>query len=333
MKKMTWAFTTLAVVLIAGSILVLAQAPGTAPQAGERGQRGQRGPGSGIANVNNTQRTDVATMPLPIAMHDTLWMEDLTMLEIRDLLKSGKITTALVLTGGVEENGPYLTTGKHNNVLRVMGPAIAKKLGNALCAPIVTMEPGNPIAQPGRTSSAGSTVISEQTFEAILMDMANSLKSQGFKNVIFLGDNGGNSRGMSAVTKAFNEKWKGEGAMAYTIPEYYSYTEDAAPGYSVQGYEEKVLGIHEKVGVENGGDGYHDDYYISAYVMLHDINDTRIPERIKAKKSTINGVELAPGGKVDKTLENARKLVDYRAENTVKAIVKAMAAAKTSQQQ
>ncbi len=61
-------------------------------------------------------------------------MEDLTMLEIRDLLKSGKVTTALILTGGVEENGPYLTTGKHNNVLRVMGPAIARKRRSSLSA-------------------------------------------------------------------------------------------------------------------------------------------------------------------------------------------------------
>src|SRR5204863_3552584 len=120
--------------------LVYGQAP--APRAGQAGATGR------IANVNNTERTDVATMPSPIALHDTPWMEDLTMLEIRDLLKQGK-TTALILTGGVEENGPYLTTGKHNNVLRVMGPAIARKLGNTLIAPIVTFEPGNPIAQPG----------------------------------------------------------------------------------------------------------------------------------------------------------------------------------------
>ena len=65
------------------------------------------------------------------------------MLEVRDLIKAGK-TTALILTGGIEENGPYLTTGKHNNVLRAMGDPIARALGNALIAPIVTLEPGNP---------------------------------------------------------------------------------------------------------------------------------------------------------------------------------------------
>jgi len=302
-----------------------AQAPnGAAPAA-----QGGRGGSGRIANVNNTERTDVATMPSPIAMHDSVWMEDLTMLEIRDLLKQGK-TTVLILTGGVEENGPYLTTGKHNNVLRVMGPAIAKKLGNALIAPIVTMEPGNPIAQPGRTVPPGTTFVAPETFVAILTDMANSLKSQGFKTIVMLGDNGGNARGMAAAVKTFNDRWQGEGGVrAYTIPEYYNYTEDAAPGFSVQGYEE-TLGVHEKVGLENGGDGFHDDFYISAFVMLRDLNDARIPERIRAKKSTINTIELAPGGKVDKTLEIAKKLVEYRVDVTVKAIQKAMTATATS---
>lgn len=311
----------LAVVLSVGTIRVDAQGRSAGTPASA--VAGQGGAGGRVANVNNTERTDVESMPRPIAMHDTPWMEDLTMLEIRDLLKQGK-TTALILTGGVEENGPYLTTGKHNNVLRVMGPAIAAKLGNALIAPIVTMEPGNPVPQNGRTLSAGSTLITQDTFVAVLTDMANSLKSQGFKNIVMLGDNGGNARGMAAAVKAFNERWNGEGGVrAYTIPEYYSYTEDAAPGFSVQAYEE-TLGVREKIGLENGGDGFHDDFYISSFVMLRDPNDARMPERIKAKKSTINGIELAPGGKVDRTLEIARKLVEYRAENTVKAIRKAM---------
>ncbi len=42
--------------------------------------------------------------------------------EIRDLLASGT-NTALITTGGIEENGPRLTTGKHNHVLKVMGDA------------------------------------------------------------------------------------------------------------------------------------------------------------------------------------------------------------------
>ena len=87
---------------------------------------------------------DMTDFPRPIAAADNVWIEELTVLEIRDLLREGT-TTALILTGGIEENGPYLTTGKHNHVMRVMGESIARRLGNALAAPIVTWVRPGPI--------------------------------------------------------------------------------------------------------------------------------------------------------------------------------------------
>ena len=144
-------------------------------------------------------------MPRPIDMHDSVWIEDLTMLEVRDLIKAGK-TTALILTGGIEENGPYLTTGKHNNVLKATGESIARALGNALVAPIVTLEPGNPLRP---NISPGTIVLSQATFQAVLTDMANSLRSQGFKDIVMVGDSGGNAKGMQAAATSLNAEWKG----------------------------------------------------------------------------------------------------------------------------
>src|SRR5258706_5976496 len=137
------------------------------------------------ASVNTQPRVDVLGMTRPIEMHDSVWIEDLTMMEVRDLIKGGK-TTAVILTGGIEENGPYLTTGKHNNVLRVMGDPIARGLGNALIAPIVTLEPGN----PERIRTPGTVFLSAETYRAVLSDMSVSLKTQGFKDIVLLGDSG-----------------------------------------------------------------------------------------------------------------------------------------------
>src|SRR6185436_17123074 len=72
-------------------------------------------------------------MPRPIAARDTLWIEDMTWMEVRDAMKAGK-DTVLICTGGVEQNGPYLATGKHNVVLRATAERIARKLGDALVA-------------------------------------------------------------------------------------------------------------------------------------------------------------------------------------------------------
>ncbi|GIS79052.1 MAG: hypothetical protein CM1200mP14_06180 [Gammaproteobacteria bacterium] len=141
---------------------------------------------------------DMMTFPRPIEALDNVWIEELTMLEVRDALKDGK-TTALILTGGIEENGPYLTTGKHNHVLAVMGDAIARRLGNALVAPIVTIEPGNP-------ERAGHQVVSAshgETFQAVLRDMSTSLKAQGFKDIFLIGDSGGTSGGWRPSQKSY----------------------------------------------------------------------------------------------------------------------------------
>ncbi|HEV8211449.1 MAG TPA: creatininase family protein, partial [Vicinamibacterales bacterium] len=245
----------------------------------------------------------------PIEMHDSVWIEDLTMMEVRDLIKAGK-TTAVILTGGIEENGPYLTTGKHNNVLRVMGDPIARGLGNALIAPIVTLEPGN----PERVRTPGTVFLSPETYRAVLSDMAVSLKTQGFKDVVMLGDSGGNIKPIQEVVDALNAKWKAAGAdaRAHAIPEYYNYDE-------VEKFEESALGIHEKM------EGLHDDYYISALIAVHDVNGVRLPERIKAGKATINGVSLTPAGK---TIENGQKIAAFRAEKTIAAVKKSIASSR-----
>jgi creatinine amidohydrolase/Fe(II)-dependent formamide hydrolase-like protein len=275
---------------------VAAQAPTDVQGSGQRA----------TASVNTQPRVDVREMPRPIDMHDSVWIENLTMLEVRDLIKSGK-TTALILTGGIEENGPYLTNGKHNNVLKATGESIARALGNALVAPIVTLEPGNPTRA---NLSPGTVVLSQATYRAVLTDMANSLKSQGFTDIVFMGDSGGNLAGMQAVADALNAEWKTE-AFAYHIAEYYNYAE-------VEKFEQDVLGIHEKL------EGYHDDYYISSIIATVDTNGIRMPERVKAGKFAINGIPLAP---IEKTIANGNRIVAFRTDAAVAALKKAMAAA------
>ncbi len=244
-------------------------------------------------------------MPRPIDMHDSVWIEDLTMLEVRDLIKAGS-TTALVLTGGIEENGPYLTTGKHNNVLKATGESIARALGKALVAPIVTLEPGNPLRP---NLSPGTIVLSQATYKAVLTDIANSLKSQGFTNVVLLGDSGGNLNPMKEVAQTVNAAWAGSGARVHFIPEYYNYAD-------VEAFEERELGVHEKM------EGLHDDYYISAIISTVSTDAIRMPERVKAGKFVINGVPLAP---IEKTIAHGKRMVEFRTKVTVDAIRASMA--------
>src|SRR3954468_680224 len=160
--------------------------------------------------------------PRPIAAVDSVFIEDLTSMEVRDALKAGKDAVS-VATGGVEQNGPYLVTGKHNVVLRGTTEAIARKLGNTLIAPIVPFVPEGDIDPPTlHMLYPGTISVTEQTFQALLTDICASLKTHGFKRLVLIGDSGGNQAGMKAVAAALSTKWKASGCQIVFIPEYYS---------------------------------------------------------------------------------------------------------------
>lgn len=247
----------------------------------------------------------------PIETHDSLFIEEMTWLEIRDAMKAGK-TTVIISTGGVEQNGPYLTTGKHQVVLKAMTEAIAKKLGNALIAPIIPFVPEGKIDPPtSHMKYPGTISLTEETYQALLTDICASFKTHGFENIVLIGDSGGNQTGMKAVAAKLNAKWTEGKTRVHFIPEYYDYG--------------GVTRWLEKEGVKQKPEGHHDDFVITAIMMTVDPVTVRMKQRIAADKFRINGVELAP---VEKTIEWGKKLVEYRADVTVQAIKKATGAFK-----
>src|SRR5436190_10931940 len=301
--KLLKPFVCIAFAVVLTTINLAAQAPDARPQ------RPQLTPEQQAEQAKRREAEMIA--PRPIAALDSVWTEELTWMEIRDALKAGK-TTGLILTGGVESNGPHLATGKHNFVLKVMGEAIARKLGNALVAPIVTLEPGRPDAD---RVAPGSVFLSQATYRAVLTDMATSLRGMGFTTVILMGDSGGNQTAMKEVAAALDEKYKASGTRFYFIPEYYDYS-------SVQKLI-KESGIPEQIeiGASQGSDKLHEEFGIDALMSLYDPKTIRIDERTKANRATINGVPLLP---MSKTLEMGRKIVELRTKLTVDAINKAM---------
>ena len=101
--------------------------------------------------ANAQRRAFDLTTPRPIPAADKVWIEELTWMEVRDAMAAGK-TTALIVAGSTEQNGPYVPTGKHIFVLRATAEAIARKLGNALVAPAIPFEPGN-VSTTNRTGA------------------------------------------------------------------------------------------------------------------------------------------------------------------------------------
>jgi len=306
MKKI--ALIALSVTVLAGTY-VAAQQPGAA--GAQQGQRQRREPdprdmGGGQCAQNPYNCVDAAN-PLPAP--NTVWLEEMTWIDVRDALKAGK-TNVIVPTGGMEPNGVWLVTGKHNYVLHANCEAIARKMGNALCAPIVKFVPeGNIEPKSGHMVSPGTITAREETYQALLTDIAESLQAHGFKNIIFIGDSGGNQKGQQAVADKLTAKWGGK-ALALHIGEYYDYA--------------SVAKYMEGQGIKEGtSDNMHDDPIITLNMFIDDPNSVRYDARVKANKATINGVNIADR---KKNTELAKKIVEFRATKTIEAINKHIAA-------
>jgi creatinine amidohydrolase len=245
----------------------------------------------------------------PLTPPNTVWMEKMTWMDVRDAIKAGK-TTVIISTGGMEPNGPWLATGKHNYILTTNCEEIARKLGNALCAPILKFVPEGRIDPPsGHMTSPGTISLREETYRAVLADVVHSLKQHGFKNIILIGDSGGNQNGQRYVADSLTGIWKGEPVVAH-VQEYYDVYSEALEYAKTKGY-----GTIKS-------DGLHDDPVITLNMMINDPTSMRYDERVKAGKATIDGVSIADRAKA---MDWAKDIVEFRATRSVEAINKAIA--------
>jgi creatinine amidohydrolase/Fe(II)-dependent formamide hydrolase-like protein len=152
----------------------------------------------------------------PTAPPDTVFIDELTWEETRDLMKAGW-RTAIIPTGGTEKNGYHMTLGKHNVIVTHSANLMARKLTKTLVAPTIQYVPeGNP-------DRAGPGVISHPSpaYDQLLDAAARSLKAHGFREIIFIGDSGGNQMGLRNVAAALNKEWAGQDVKVFALTDYY----------------------------------------------------------------------------------------------------------------
>ena len=75
-------------------------------------------------------------------------------------------------------------------------------------------------------------------YKGVLKDIATSLKNQGFKNIFFIADSGGNTRSDTEAAAELMKEWAGSGARAFYIAESYNYDE-------ILVYENEKMGVKE----------------------------------------------------------------------------------------
>ena len=175
-----------------------------------------------------------------------VFIDELTWTEIRDRMLAGT-KTVIIGTAGQEQKGPHMVTGEHKYVLQHTTERIARTLGDALVAPIITYVPEGSWELPlrGHMAKAGSITLPEDRFIELLVHAAKSLRAGGFTTVILIGDSGGNQNGMKAAAEQLNAAWKDSGGRALFIGDYYTKSADDIRTYLGKlGFPIEAIGSH-----------------------------------------------------------------------------------------
>lgn len=183
---------------------------------------------------------------LAVAANPSVFLEDLTSTEVRALVAAGS-TTVLIPIGGTEQNGPHMALGKHNVRVKFLAGQIAKRLGNAVVAPVLGYVPEGAIFPPvAHMRFQGTISIPEATFESLLEATAKSFKQHGFRDVVFLGDHGGYQKNEARAADKVNKAWAADPqTRAHAVAAFYA----AAQAPYIQalrnkGHSDAEIGTH-----------------------------------------------------------------------------------------
>ena len=220
--------------------------PVAAAQAPQGGGGGRGGAGAAVsgrsstASLEPTMNTAPASMT-PTKAPDTVFIDELTWEENRDAMKAGK-TVFIVPTGGTEKNGYHMVMGKHNFIVAHSANLMARRLKNALVAPMIQYVPeGDPDRQ-----NPGAISLPSPAYDMLLDAAARSLKAHGATEILFIGDSGGNQQGMRDVAAKLNEEWKGGGPKVYALTDYYEGGREHYRAWmeAAFGYTDDIIGSH-----------------------------------------------------------------------------------------
>ena len=171
-------------------------------------------------------------------------LQDLTWTEVARALAQG-YDTAIIPTGGTEQNGPHVILGKHNYVVAEAAEMIALALGNTLVAPVIAYVPeGRFGAEPTlHMRYPGTISVREETFTALLEDAARSLATHGFQRIIFIGDSAWNQPAQQSVAAKLSQEWADSGIRVLQISDYYA-ANGQLERLREQGYSLGQIGQH-----------------------------------------------------------------------------------------
>jgi creatinine amidohydrolase/Fe(II)-dependent formamide hydrolase-like protein len=135
-----------------------------------------------------------------------------------------------------------MTLGKHNVIVTFAANQMARTLTKTLVAPTIQYVPeGNPDRQ-----NPGAISLPSPAYDQLLDAAARSLKAHGFKEILFIGDSGGNQPGLTNVANALNAEWKEQGVRVFALTDYYNKGRDDYRAWMLKTYQydDTMVGSH-----------------------------------------------------------------------------------------
>jgi creatinine amidohydrolase/Fe(II)-dependent formamide hydrolase-like protein len=190
---------------------------------------------AGSAATVAAQRPNLLASPYTEAMN---WVD------IRAAIDGGR-KVIIIPTGGVEQNGPHMTLGKHNDIVTFAAGVLADKL-NGLVAPTVKWVPEGRVPSGASATQPGTITNPSPYYESLLDAACRSEKLHGFTDIILIGDSGGNQPGLTNVADSLNKEWAGTGVKVYALVDYYrkGHADIYAWLLKDYGWNEQTVGSH-----------------------------------------------------------------------------------------
>ena len=146
-------------------------------------------------------------------------IELMTYPEIYSAIHDHGKTTVLVYNGGTEQRGPHAVLGGHTFMARAIAPMIARKLGNALVAPVLPFSV-NP-AGGVDPKMPGSVALAPELFQKVNEAVVDSMAKNGFKNIVLMGDHGGGQAELAKLAETLDAKYRTQGIHVYFCGDVY----------------------------------------------------------------------------------------------------------------
>jgi creatinine amidohydrolase len=156
-------------------------------------------------------------------------IELMTYPEIYSAIHDHGKTTVLVYNGGTEQRGPHAVLGGHTLMAHAIAPMIAKKLGNALVAPVLPFSV-NP-AGGVDARMPGGIELSPDLFQKVNEAVVDSMVKNGFKNIVLMGDHGGGQVELNTLATAMDAKYGPQGTHVYFCGDLYEKSRQEFAGW------------------------------------------------------------------------------------------------------